>query len=60
VKAEFFHADGQTYVMKLMVDFRNFENTPKKVPQIAKRQGLLRSEVRGFGSTKDVKINLDA
>jgi hypothetical protein len=45
---------------KLIVDFQNFENIPKKVPQITKFQGILKSEVREFGSTKDVRINLDA
>jgi len=60
VKTEFFRADGQTYMTKLIVHFRNFENIPKKVSQTIKRQGLLNSEVRGFGSTKDVKIHLDA
>ena len=27
--AEFFHADGQTYIRKLIVAFRNFANAPK-------------------------------
>jgi len=28
--AEMFHADGRTYMTKLIVDFRNFENAPNK------------------------------
>jgi hypothetical protein len=31
VGAEWFHADGQTDLMKLIVAFRNFSNAPKKV-----------------------------
>ena len=30
VTAELFHADGQTYMKKLTVAFRNFVNAPKK------------------------------
>jgi bacillopeptidase F (M6 metalloprotease family) len=29
VEAPFFHADGQTYMTKLMFAFRNFANMPK-------------------------------
>jgi len=31
VGAQLFHADGQTYTTKLIVAFRNFAYTPKKV-----------------------------
>ena len=30
VGAELFHADGRTYMTKLIVAFRNFANAPKK------------------------------
>jgi hypothetical protein len=30
VGAELFHADGQTYMTKLVFAFRNFANAPKK------------------------------
>jgi hypothetical protein len=30
VGVELFHADGQTYMTKLIVAFRNFVNAPKK------------------------------
>jgi hypothetical protein len=29
LEAELFHADGQTYMTKLIVAFRNFANAPK-------------------------------
>jgi hypothetical protein len=29
VRAEFFHVDGRTDVIKLVVTFRNFANAPK-------------------------------
>jgi len=31
VGAELFHADGQTYMAKLIVAFRNFANSPKNI-----------------------------
>ena len=31
VRAELFHADGRTDVMKLVVAFRNFANAPKNI-----------------------------
>jgi hypothetical protein len=35
VRAELFHADGQTDIMKLIAAFRNFANAPsKKVPNV--------------------------
>ena len=36
VGAESFHADGQTYMTKPTVAFRNFENTPKNTQGRAK------------------------
>jgi len=30
-ETEFFHADGQTGMKKLIVTFRNFTNAPKKI-----------------------------
>jgi hypothetical protein len=36
MRAELFHADGQTDMMKLIVAFRNFASAPKKSRQTGK------------------------
>ena len=38
--AEFFHADGQTYMTKLRVAFRKFENAPTDVNRIPKHDAV--------------------
>jgi hypothetical protein len=42
VEAELYNADRQTNIMKLIVAFRNFKNTPKK-PSVFPHDMFLRS-----------------
>ena len=49
VGVEVFQADGQTDIVKLVFAFHNFENAPKKAPQILRN---IKFHITSFESQK--------
>ena len=52
VGAQFFHADGQTDMMKLTVAFRNFAYTPINECVVPTAGTLLRSDIQRINQLK--------